>query len=428
MFTQKTQTMTDHDWSFSELGNKETNKLTHGYHRYPAKFIPQLVEKLIKNYIEKKSAIINDPFIGSGTTAVSAISNGHKIIGTDINRISYLITKVKATPIESIYLQNKINNLMNKIEDLEHKRISVTPIIPKNHTERIDYWFSKKNKIKLGKILKLIEGENDKQIKNFELVAFSHILKNCSFWLKSSVKPTKDYDKKPSDPYKEIISHLKFMLKGNESYVKIVPKKVMKNIDDYLDVQISDAKNQNARKNSVDMVITSSPYVISYEYADLHQLSTIWLNLADNLLDYKRNFIGSNNRKYVMGVLSSHEGNKIVKNLGLVSNSEAKRVEAFFIDMQNVINESYRILKSSGKACYVIGNTEIKNVKINNKKVFIQLMTKTGFKIEKIIERKVSNKMLPSVRDSKTGRFTTISSKRNKLVYPKEYIIIANKN
>lgn len=97
----------DDGWSFAEFRNSDTKKLTHGYHRYPAKFIPQLVEKLIGDYIEKENARINDPFIGSGTTAVSALSNGHKIIGSDVNKISCLITRVKATPIEPHYLEKK---------------------------------------------------------------------------------------------------------------------------------------------------------------------------------------------------------------------------------------------------------------------------------------------------------------------------------
>jgi hypothetical protein len=39
------------------------------------------------------------------------------------------------------------------------------------------------------------------------------------------------------------------------------------------------------------MQITSSPYVTSYEYADLHQLTTIWLQPEVNLKEYKSEFI-----------------------------------------------------------------------------------------------------------------------------------------
>ena len=75
----------DKDWSFVEYKPSDTGKWTHDYHRYPAKFIPQLVERLIDEYVSDKEAHINDPFMGCGTTIVTAISRGFKASGTDIN-------------------------------------------------------------------------------------------------------------------------------------------------------------------------------------------------------------------------------------------------------------------------------------------------------------------------------------------------------
>ncbi|ODS31571.1 MAG: DNA-methyltransferase (cytosine-specific), partial [Candidatus Scalindua rubra] len=90
----------DKAWSFIEYKPSETSKLTHCYHRYPAKFIPQLVEKLMDEYLKGiNEPHVNDLFMGSGTTIVSAISRGYKASGTDINYISELITRVKSTPI-----------------------------------------------------------------------------------------------------------------------------------------------------------------------------------------------------------------------------------------------------------------------------------------------------------------------------------------
>ena len=63
----------DEDWSFENLKPSETGKWTHNYHRYPAKFIPQLVEKLLDEYMVGKDGHIDDPFMGSGTTIVTAI-------------------------------------------------------------------------------------------------------------------------------------------------------------------------------------------------------------------------------------------------------------------------------------------------------------------------------------------------------------------
>jgi len=183
----------DKSWSFNELKPKDTGKWTHCYHRYPAKFIPQLVERLIDEYITTKDAHINDPFMGSGTTIVTAISRGFKASGTDINKIAYLMTKVKSTPIDPNYLEKKIERTLIRLSGLFSK--DITPLIPERHIERINYWFDEKNKIELGKILRVIYEEYDEIIRDFLLIAFSHILKNCSIWLQGSTKPTRDLKK-----------------------------------------------------------------------------------------------------------------------------------------------------------------------------------------------------------------------------------------
>lgn len=61
----------DDTWSFKGLTQKDTNYITHGYHRYPAKFIPQSAAKLIKELTTPGDLIV-DTFMGSGTTLVEA--------------------------------------------------------------------------------------------------------------------------------------------------------------------------------------------------------------------------------------------------------------------------------------------------------------------------------------------------------------------
>jgi len=411
----------DEDWSFENLKPLETGKWTHNYHRYPAKFIPQLVEKLLDEYMVGKDGHIDDPFMGSGTTIVTAISRGLKASGTDINPIAYLITKVKSTPIEPEYLNDKINQLISKLNDS-----NIIPFITQNNIERINYWFTDHNKNELGKILRIIYEEEDPDIRDFYLVAFSHILKNCSLWLQKSTKPTRDLKKKPVEPKEAFRKHLLKMKKGNDEFYKIVPANVRENIQDYLNIKIGDARKQPVPDESVDLIITSSPYVTSYEYADLYQLSTIWLDLVEDQKEYKKEFIGTSHKKYENADLKSQTAKKIVNELIKKDEKTAKAVEAFFSDMEEVFNESFRILKHGGRCCYVIGNTKLLGVDILNAEVFAESLQHSGFKIDRIIKRKIPSKVLPQKRDEKTGRFTS-AQKSNFESYPTEYIIIGLK-
>ncbi len=419
------------DWSFIGYKPSDTGKWTHDYHRYPAKFIPQLVERLIDDYINSNEAHINDPFFGCGTTVVTALSKGFKASGTDINKIAYLITKVKSIPIQPEYLQKKIGQFLLKLKFLNGTFMfffddRIEPLIPQKHIDRVNYWFSEENKIELGKILRVIHEEDDEIVRNFFFVAFSHILKNCSVWLQGSTKPTRDPKKNSTKPFDALRRHLKKMEKGNAGYYKIVPYKVRESLEQYLNIGIGNAKKQPIPDETVDLVITSSPYVTSYEYADLHQLSTIWLDLADDLTEYKKNFIGTSYKQYSNKKLRSSIGQDIVYNMSKENKKIAKEIEAFFIDMEEVFDENYRILKNGGRCCFVIGNTKLKGINILNAEVFAESLQYSGFKLDRIIKREIPLKILPQKRDERTGRFAN-NHQANSEAYPVEYIVIGQK-
>jgi len=428
LFDEKT---IDDDWSFAGYKPSDTGKWTHSYHRYPAKFIPQLVEKLFNEYISNGRANVNDPFCGCGTTIVTAISKGYEASGTDINKIASLMTKVKSTPIEPDYLDRKIWQFLSTARHSEGAQMvlfndDIEPLVPKGHVERIDYWFTERNKAELGRILRLIYDENDKTLRDFFLVAFSHILKNCSIWMQGSTKPTRDFKKRPAKPYEALRRHLKKMQRGNEAFYNIVPPKIRDNVSHYLNIRITDARYQPVLDDSVDLIVSSSPYVTSYEYADLHQLSTIWLDLADDLKEYRKDFIGTSYKRYEhrepRSKLALDIANKMLKRNSKIS----KEIETFFIDMEEVFDESFRILKPGGRCCYVIGNTALRGVDILNAQVFAESLQYSGFKLDRIIKREIPSKILPQKRDQKTGRFAS-NDKANAEAYPVEYIVIGRK-
>ena len=421
----------DKDWSFSEYKPSDTGKWTHGYHRYPAKFIPQLVEKLMDTYINNGTASVNDPFMGCGTTIVSAISRGFHASGTDINKIAFLMTGTKAKPICPDFLKKKVDNFLSQICPLEvegglFSKNQIEPNIPERHLEKIDYWFKEPVRDELGKILTVIREEDESVVRFFLLVAFSHVLKTCSIWSLASTKPARDFNKRTTLPYDAIKRHLLKMLKGNSQFYDVVPSHVKDDLDSYLKIRMGCAKEQPVEDDSVDLIVSSSPYVTSYEYADLHQLSTLWLNLAGDLKEYRKQFIGTSYKHYEDKSLKSHIALKIVDEMMEINRNKSKEIKAFYIDMQEVFNESYRILKPGGRCCYVIGNTKLRGVDILNAEAFADSLQHSGFKFDNLIKREIPLKILPQTRDEKTGRFAS-KDKADAQAYPTEYIVIGLK-
>ena len=95
--------------------------------------------------------------------------------------------------------------------------------------------------------------------------------------------------------------------------------------------------------------------------------------------------------------------------------------------MNDVAKEMIRILRNNGVACIVIGNTTLKEIHVKSAEVFYTQLKANGFKKVEIIKRNIPHKLMPTLRDKNTGKFTSHSNANCKEVYPDEYIIIVKK-
>lgn len=409
----------NNEWVFEN--ERSTNQWTHGYHRYPAKFLPNLVKKIIEEHTEEGD-LIADLFAGCGTTLVESKIHGRSSVGVDINPVAQLITNVKICPLNPKYLNQAFRQLANEIEEYEESEFHNLV-----QHERIDYWFFPQQKYKIAFLYQTIsESDLEQQIKNFFLVALSNILKNCSKWLQSSTKPQVDPDKKIPEVFAAFKKQVKSMLKQNSLFFIELNKLGFFDIETIINLE--DARNTTIQDNSVKAVITSPPYVTSYEYADLHQLTGYWFDYVSNLREFRKDFIGT---FYSYGEdlsCKSLIGQEAINKLKEKHLRTAKEVANYFSDMYRVAEEMYRILQINGKAFVVIGNTTFKDVKIQSAEIFAELLELCGFHIEEVIKRSIPHKLIPTIRDKKTGKFTTLKNKNSKQVYPEEYIIIAKKN
>lgn len=216
------------------------------------------------------------------------------------------------------------------------------------------------------------------------------------------------------------------MIKNNGEYYSFLYN------NGYLDTPCSillrDARDTGINSESVDMIITSPPYVTSYEYADIHQLTGYWMDFIPDMHEFRKQFIGtsySGNKSFE--VSGSEQAQEIVNALAEKSKHIARDVAQYFNDMQEVANEMARILVPNGHACIVIGNTKIKDVQIKSAEVFCELLENAGLTKEEVIKRSIPHKLMPTLRDSRNGKFTKQDNPNCKKVYPNEYVIIMKK-
>ena len=420
-------------WSFADKSRAATSAYTHSYHRYPAKFIPQIVDRLVNDYT-KIGDVVLDPFGGCGTTLVESQLLGRNSVGTDVNPIAKLITQVKVTPIKPKILQREVERVLSALENY-----APTSSVRKSYRhERLEYWFEPDIIQELDYIYKVINKTKNTHVRRFFLVAFSHNLKNASRWLMKSIKPTIDKKKIPQSPCKSFSRHLKSMMRKNKSYYETLSQR------GHLDVQTKMYKRDATRKtlpienNSVNLIVTSPPYVTSYEYADLHQLSLLWFGNdprfkqwnkhVDDFSRFRKEFIGTKHKGKGSTDFNSKLAEQIIKELIPKKNALSVSVGDYFSDMNLAFIQMYRVLQRGGHACVVIGNTNLKGVDILNAEVAAEQMSRIGFEKVKFIKREAaSNKAITPWRDKKTSKFTSKSNQNKKIAYQYEYIIIMKK-
>src|SRR6201994_3825243 len=102
-------------WSEQQLPERERTKHVHRLHPYLGKFIPQLVEELLRRHVTAGARVI-DPFAGSGTPLVQALESGHGATGVDLAAFNCLLMRVKTARIEPVSLGREIRDALARFE------------------------------------------------------------------------------------------------------------------------------------------------------------------------------------------------------------------------------------------------------------------------------------------------------------------------
>lgn len=419
----------DKSWTFGELGRSDITYLTHSYHRYPAKFIPQLARRLIEKYSDE-GELLCDPFMGGGTTLVEGLITGRRSIGVDITPMAYLVSKAKVTPIDPQVLDNTIHKVFFKINSASrHRKKNASNEVQRFPSyEKIQYWFNRKTIKDLSLILSVIDDVVDKDVRLFLRCGFSHVLKNCSKWKMLSIKPTRDKTKKIPKAIPTFQHHVKQMIRKNLEFYQALSKDIRENISKYAQVVLGDCRKIPCRSRRASLIVTSPPYVTSHDYLRAHQLSMFWLYPRIEFNKIRKNLIGYKYLKAHDGEeITSDIGNRIVEELNENGNNGlARSVYAYFVEMKQSLGEFRRILKQDGIACIVIGNTTLGKVNVLNAEVLTEMAINQGFTPKRVVKREIPTygKFLPSGRDLQTGSFVSLRKIRKKLAYPQEFILV----
>lgn len=370
--------------------SNDQSYLTHGIHKFPAKFFPELPRYLIRKYSEKGDFIL-DPMCGSGTTLLESLLNERKAIGIDIDPIARLISKVKTTPINSKNLVSASAALRILIQELESSS-TYQPYIPKFNYR--DNWFRPFVLRELAIIRDGIDSTTESsphltETGDFFRVVLSSIIRDVS----------------NADPHctrtvlrKKLVKKIApgdTIARFNQTLSRqLIAMSEFERITDNLDAAQVFLPEGNAMKTglddeSIELAVTSPPYINAVDYPRTHQLEMYWLGLLGNgpLSHVKRNYIGTETvykMEYEHLRVSGYETLDPI--LEKIYSSDPRRsyiVFKFFEDMEKQLSEMMRVLKPGGHYCVAIGNNLIRGIEVRSDEILSEIATSNiGFKLE----------------------------------------------
>lgn len=407
------------DWTFSKA---KTRLLTHCFHDYPARMIPQVAGKLLEMF-GGGSKTLFDPCCGTGTSLVEGLVRGIKTVGTDINPLARLIAEAKTSAIDTEAALEEMHQFRKWIFEYEGENEEIN--LP--GVSRADFWFKPHVAGKLSHIKKFLNLMPCKKIRRFFQVAFSETVRESSNTRNGEFKlyryGAKELAQFNPDVFGIMISKLHRNIKGMREFSAKLKQSGKRQSGHIYGFDTCAGIPDNAcAKESVDIVVTSPPYGDSsttVAYGQYSRLSAAWLGFEEAAKIDGKLMGGGKSRQTEK--FPSKQLNEAVAQISSADEKRALSVSSFYKDLQNSITNTGEIIKPEGFACYVVGNRKVKGVVLPTNCAVQSFFENIGFEHMETFTRNIPNKRMPPKNSP-----TNIRGIQDSTI-TKEYIVVMRK-
>ncbi|MBI4654209.1 MAG: hypothetical protein HY752_04360 [Nitrospirae bacterium] len=273
----------EEEQTISELNKYGT---VHKWYDYLEDFPFSLIEDKIKEYKIKPNSLVVEPFVGGGTTCISANFFRCNSIGFDANPLMTFISEVKTTWDIDLALYKKqvikiAEQFLEKIHNYDSLKLT-KGFLENMPKKELNQWLSPALQKEANLLKNLIYSIEDKKIKNLLLLAMSKSCLDASYV--SFCPGTTFY------PFRE-----------KEEFWDLFTKKVIQIYEDLEKVQkhnnygksklINDTclnASKYIKPNTINFIITSPPYPNDLEYTRQTRLEMYLLDFVKNMYEVQQ--------------------------------------------------------------------------------------------------------------------------------------------
>lgn len=376
-------------------------------HPFPARMAPEIALKHMQSLPNK--AVVLDPMTGSGTVLRQAVVNGHTAIGFDMDPLAVLISRAWTQKVCFSTLDELYNWLMIKSQGLPSDKVKLPWMDKRGETKSfVNYWFAPEQKEDLRRLAYVLK--NSRKLSNHPKeadllrVAFSKLI------ITKQSGASLAWDVSHSRPHKVKETNDFDVWRGYEkAYKQLRNILIDQKVKGRSIIDLGDARNMDSVKaNSVDAIITSPPYLNAIDYLRGHRMSLIWFgHTVEQLRSIRSECIGVERRLQDQKLSEKAEFilSKL-KEIEALPSRQTGMIKRYAFDAYSLMKEVSRVLKPEGKAIFVVGNSCLKDVFIENSKIFSEAAKLHKLKLTSKTTRDLpsGSRYLPTPKDGNLSK------------------------
>jgi len=193
-------------------------------------------------------------------------------------------------------------------------------------------------------------------------------------------RPHRYFERAPVLPFSRFLSSV-------ESVLQNIPTKYSRNAGPQASVSLGDARGMRIRSSSIDLVLTSPPYLNAIDYMRCSKFALVWMGYTvTRIRELRAQSVGT---EVGMCYEDDSEVSSLITQLRLAALPKRQKqlVAAYISDMRLALQEVARVLVPGGRAVYVIGENTVRGVYIRNAKIVRVLAAKLGLYLQKTSRR-----------------------------------------
>jgi SAM-dependent methyltransferase len=353
----------------------------------------------------KRNSVVLDPMAGSGTVLKAAAQNGHRCIGFDIDPLAVLMTTVATAKLNTDRLDRMAHSVVTRAARITMRDVDL-PWFDRETEEFSEYWFAAGQRRALKKIAHVLHHSPSLTDGSVESCALRIALSRLIITKESGASLARDVSH--SRPHR-VVDDNDFDV--FEEFDKAIERIKRRKEDDAGGprprIRLGDARQLPwVRDASVDMVMTSPPYLNAIDYMRGHRLSLIWLGYRiEDLRRIRSGSVGA--ERGPDGAEISEAATKVREALGATQRLPSRHqhmVDRYAIDLTLMLRQVSRVLRRDGRAVFVVGNSCLKGVFISNSRGLRVAARLAGLRLLRETERDLpsGSRYLPMPADSST--------------------------